>query len=469
MLLKNLRSIIMAQSSIHIAKGKANYLSHNSRETPTNNSIFSDEKNEVSNNTKKAFEIYRTELAKRTQAYTARTNKKLHKNTVTHLSAIVNLNKHHTLRDLEQLKEHLENTLGTKVFQIAVHRDEGHINEQGEAIKNYHAHIEMLGLDEQGNSIRRKLTRNYLRDLQTKTAQILQMQRGQRNSKAVRLDTYEYKEHAKQQAKAVKAKTKDLKAEISQLREQLKQAHAERKQYAELEAKQKELKELIKAKDLTVSQLQNEVQQLQQKLLFENMQQDTIKIQQNTIEMLQQENERLQKQNAEQQQTIEQLQQQVQQLQQQVQAHLYSNKSLNEQLKQAKEQLKQYAERTETAQKSTNSPEANQNPMQTEKSQNLQDFDISKAKTELAKLQKCEFYEDYEQYFGAEFCENRSDAELDTIRDTRVSKLEKEIKQHETIRAQQKLKQMQQSQINLNNIKQQIKQQKHKKTSYLHL
>ena len=151
----------MAKSSIHIEAGQAGYLYHNSREKETKNSIFKDEQNEVSHNAKEAFEIYRAELQKRSQAYTERTRQKLQKNAITHLSAIVNLNKEHTLRDVEKLKEYLEKELDTKVFQVAIHRDEGHINEQGEAIKNYHAHIEFMGLDSQGYSVRKKLTKSF--------------------------------------------------------------------------------------------------------------------------------------------------------------------------------------------------------------------------------------------------------------------------------------------------------------------
>jgi hypothetical protein len=246
-------------SSIHIEAGNLGYLFHNSREKHTNNRIFFDEENEISHSAKDALKIYREELAKRTRAYTARTGKKLHKKTITHLSAIVNLERRHTLKDLERLKNYLEESLGTKVFQIAIHKDEGHIDERGEAVKNYHAHIEFLGIDENGNSVRRKLTRTYLRELQTRTADILGMQRGQKNSKRRRLDTYEYKEHAKRKAQSEKealAKIKDLNEINKRLRAQLQELHARREHYAKLEALVKELKSRIKAKELSKRELE---------------------------------------------------------------------------------------------------------------------------------------------------------------------------------------------------------------------
>jgi len=248
----------MAISSIHIASGKAGYLSHNDRSLPTKNSIFKDEKNEVFNGHKKAFETYRQELQIRSEEYTNRTKQKLQKNSITHLSAIVNLNQHHTLDDLQPLIQHLEDTLDTKVFQVAIHRDEGHIKD-GENMKNYHAHIEFMGLDSQGSSVRRKLTRQYLKDLQTQTADILKMERGQKNSKAKRLDTYEFKKHKEKEEKTLKpilAKQKDLKEQIATIRAELKEQKAGRQEYAKIEELNRTLKEQIKSKELTAEELE---------------------------------------------------------------------------------------------------------------------------------------------------------------------------------------------------------------------
>ncbi len=195
------------KSSIHIEQGNLGFLFHNDRTKPTANSIFSQEKNEYFNDAKTALEIYRQELQKRSEAYTKRTGKKPHKNAITHLSAIVNLDKQHTLQDVKKIAEYLEQKLGTKVFQISIHKDEGYIDEEtGEPHINYHAHLEFMGLDEQGNSIRRKLDRKFLINLQDKVAEILQMERGvnytaERRKRPKRLDTYEYKEHARRQAK----------------------------------------------------------------------------------------------------------------------------------------------------------------------------------------------------------------------------------------------------------------------------
>jgi len=272
------RTQMKRKSSIHIEAGRLGFLFHNDRTKPTANSIFDKSKNEYSTDAKTAIEIYKNELQKRTLAYVKRTGKNLHKKTITHLSAIVNLNKQHNLEDVKKIANYLEESLGTKVFQIAVHRDEGYVDEEtGGKHINYHAHLEFLGLDEQGNSVRRKLTKSYLINLQSEVSKILRMERGinytaQRKKRPKRLDTYEYKEHAKRKAQSEKetlAKVKDLKEENKKLREQLKELGAKREHYANLEQFVKQLKEQIKEKELTIKQLKEQMNFKEQELLKE--------------------------------------------------------------------------------------------------------------------------------------------------------------------------------------------------------
>ena len=245
------------KSSIHIEKGNLGYCFHNTRQKPTANSIFSKEKNEYDNDALKAIEIYRNELKKREIAYTKRTGKKLHKNTITHLSAIVNLDERHTLNDLKKIADYLEETIGTKVFQIALHKDEGYIDEEmGKEHINYHGHIEMLGLDDQGNSVRRKLTKSYLIELQNKVAEILGMERGinytrEKKKRPKRLDTYEYKEYARRKARELKPvlqENKQLKKENEELKLSKKELE---KQISELRKKMIEFNKNREEKEFT--------------------------------------------------------------------------------------------------------------------------------------------------------------------------------------------------------------------------
>jgi hypothetical protein len=216
---------MVAKSSIHFAPGGAGYFAHNDREKKTVNTIFNDEKNEYSCSSLEAITMYRAELSKRSIAYTNRTKQSLQKNAVTHRSAILNLHQHHTIEDLEPIIKKIEKDLDTKVLQVAIHRDEGHV-ENGEQIKNYHAHIEIMGLDTTGTSLaqhqhkntKKRTTKNkfkttrakrldskYYRELQTFVADTLNMERGKVGSDAKRLDTYEYKAYMQKDNQTVTA------------------------------------------------------------------------------------------------------------------------------------------------------------------------------------------------------------------------------------------------------------------------
>jgi hypothetical protein len=264
----------MAQSSIHIQAGGSGYFAHNSRESKTVNAIFSDEENYCSCTNAKAFETYKKELSSRTNAYLENnpTRKKLHEKTITHLSAIVNFNKEHTPDDIKKVCDYLEKTFDTKVIQFAMHRDEGHINESGEKVKNYHAHIEFVGLDSKGNSVRRKLDKKALIELQSQTAKLLKMERGKnytllQEKRPKRLDTYEFKKAKEMEATKVKdlLATKDqLKEANNQLRAYMKENGANRQDYAELEREKKELEEKLKAKLLTEKELLEKFQKLEE-------------------------------------------------------------------------------------------------------------------------------------------------------------------------------------------------------------
>ena len=202
-------------SSIHIAKGHVGEFFHNSREKPTRNSIGDKSKNEVTLSAKEALKLYHEKLKKRSEAYTKRTGQKLQKKAITLMSAVVNIKSDTTMSELKRLGDKLEKELGTKILQIAIHRDEGHVSEAGELVINQHAHIMMMGLDSEGRSIKRKLSFKMLRELQDITAQTLKMERGQKRKlgERKRLDTYQFK-----QAMSIKNQTeKELKKQIKSL------------------------------------------------------------------------------------------------------------------------------------------------------------------------------------------------------------------------------------------------------------
>ena len=305
-------------SSIHIQKASEGAITHNSRENYSKSVVFFDENNELWNSKKEAYEIYKSELSSRVQAYTNRTNQKLQKTAVTQLSAVVNLEQHHTLKDLEKIKEELEKVFDTKVYQIAIHRDEGklkhkvtgeylasgidfHLNPKDnkyyfekrvenkehiyekeldindyEIEKNYHAHIEMMGLDSKGGAIRQKMNRFVLSKLQDFTALTLNMERGksylvEKSSK--RLDTHEFKP-SKKQENEVEKKTKKIVKEANKIIDEANEAIDRNRTNAikaneiikDEKAKVKEEKEKSKALNELLTLKEKEIKRLMQEI-----------------------------------------------------------------------------------------------------------------------------------------------------------------------------------------------------------
>lgn len=113
-----------------------------------------------------------------------------------------------TMNELRELGHKLKERFGIECFQIHIHRDEGHIVteeevkaakalggktiELGKPIINHHAHLVFDWQDKKtGRSI--KLNPADTREMQTITAQVLGMERGQSYSNATRLEAKEFK------------------------------------------------------------------------------------------------------------------------------------------------------------------------------------------------------------------------------------------------------------------------------------
>lgn len=149
-------------------------------------------------------------------------------------SLVVNLKKSSTMADLEKLSAHFKDKYGFQCYQIAIHRDEGHIDELGNKQINHHAHLEFVTLDERTGKNRFRgefVTAKGLRAVQSEVAQILGMERGadKRLSGTKRIEPRAYavmKEREKAERKADLEKINDLKAEnaiLEQIAESTKQ------------------------------------------------------------------------------------------------------------------------------------------------------------------------------------------------------------------------------------------------------
>ncbi|CRF45604.1 hypothetical protein [Helicobacter heilmannii] len=96
-------------------------------------------------------------------------------------SAVVNITPDTTMQELETLALRFQKRFKFQCYQIAIHRDEGHIDENGNVVINHHAHLEFVTLHPiTGKSMYRReyigfKTASYMQKL---TAKVLRMKRG---------------------------------------------------------------------------------------------------------------------------------------------------------------------------------------------------------------------------------------------------------------------------------------------------
>lgn len=160
--------------------------------------------------------------------------------------AVINLEEHHTMDDVKKVADFIKQKYHLTPTAIAIHRDEGYTDKAtGEVKYNYHAHV-MFYTVEHGKSQMRTIGKKALSEMQTEVANLLHMQRGQVNSKTVRLNHRQYREQAQKLAQ----KDREIEMENSinrtlaqqitdryqdnlTLTEQKKIVEAERKKYKE--------------------------------------------------------------------------------------------------------------------------------------------------------------------------------------------------------------------------------------------
>ncbi len=168
-------------ASIHIEPSKDNNTVHNDRTIApdyllTHKSLGV----EVDNKSDVADAIYTAKLNSATEAYANRVGQKIQAKKIK-WSAVVNINENTTMDDLKRLSSFLEEKYGWQCYQIAIHRDEGHIdNESGETVYNLHGHLELLMLNKDGIYCfkKRDFGKKKMATLQTEVADILGLERG---------------------------------------------------------------------------------------------------------------------------------------------------------------------------------------------------------------------------------------------------------------------------------------------------
>ena len=185
----------MAKSSINFQKSKGHSYDHNFRKDEPNYLLKAENRleNFYWQNEKSAREIFDEELSN-----TKRKGGPIPRFENSHWEAVLNLNKNHTLEDVQKVARYIEQKFNITCATIAVHRDEGHYKND-KPQHNFHAHITFVTYkDGQQNWRKEKIKPADLRELQTAVAEILQMERGQENSKAERLSHRQYKQVAQE-------------------------------------------------------------------------------------------------------------------------------------------------------------------------------------------------------------------------------------------------------------------------------
>ena len=185
----------MAKSSINFQKAKGHSYDHNFRKDEPNYLLKPADRleNFYWQNEKSAREIFDEELSK-----AKRKGGRIPTFENSHWEAVLNLNKNHTLEDVQRVAEYIEQKFNITCATIAVHRDEGHYKND-KPQHNFHAHITFVTYkDGQQNWRKEKIKPADLRELQTAVAEMLQMERGQENSEAERLSHKQYKKAAQQ-------------------------------------------------------------------------------------------------------------------------------------------------------------------------------------------------------------------------------------------------------------------------------
>ncbi len=168
----------MAKSSINIQAASSHCFAHNDRSDKVTYLIDDPKLNECSTPAAEAKQSLDL-MVKAAEKYRRENGMRAMKSdTIKAVEAVVNLNASHTLADVQRLAEKIETEFGFRAVQIAVHRDEGHVTEDGRKEKNYHAHIVMCNLTPEGKTIQRTLGRDGLKKLQDITAETLGMERG---------------------------------------------------------------------------------------------------------------------------------------------------------------------------------------------------------------------------------------------------------------------------------------------------
>ena len=144
-----------------------------------------------------------------------KSGRKLQKNAMPIREAVVVIKENTTMLELHNLSKKLEEELKIRVFQIAIHKDEGHYDKDSKEWKpNYHAHLVADWQDLETGKTLKHQSFHYSK-MQDITAECLGMERGISGSLA-RLEAVEFKiKKREEDLKILEERYNIMKSEIS--------------------------------------------------------------------------------------------------------------------------------------------------------------------------------------------------------------------------------------------------------------
>lgn len=212
-------------SSINFKKSIPINTEHNDRTLAPNYLIDKEKGAECNRNAEKARELKNQIINEAKETYQNQVKQKFQAKSF-EWSAVVNIKPGTTMQDLENLAKHFNDKYGFQCYQIAIHRDEGHKDENGEKQINQHAHMEFITLDRETgkqNFKMRDFSKQKMREIQTEVAEILQMERGKdkRLTGTKRIEPRKYAQLKEQEKAAIKETKIKAAKQIKELKTEL--------------------------------------------------------------------------------------------------------------------------------------------------------------------------------------------------------------------------------------------------------
>ena len=197
------------QTSIHVQPVKGGSEQHNKREKELD--YIRPELSHLNEYWEKDTQTDRLENIK--SRYLKSTGQKMQSKATPIREAVVVIKSETTMEDLKKLSDAYRQRFGIDTFQIAIHKDEGY--PKGEWKPNLHAHLVLDWTNQEtGKSL--KLNRQDMVEMQTITAEVLQMDRGVSSDKQ-HLTAQQYKSFAEE------AKLRRLEEERARKEKQMKE------------------------------------------------------------------------------------------------------------------------------------------------------------------------------------------------------------------------------------------------------